>query len=100
MIRSVSTLGRSIGAATAESVVKASTGSRSFLLERAHIGEVAGDRGGCGHRRAHEMRAHALALAPFEVAIRRGRDAFARPARVAVDANTHGAPRLAPLESG
>src|SRR5262245_9116150 len=100
MIRSVSTLGRSIGAATAESVVKASMGSRSFLSKRTDIREVSGDRGRCGHRRTHEVRTDPLSLTPLEVAIRRGGDALAGSARVAVDANAHGAPRLAPLEAG
>ena len=58
MIRSVSTLGRSIGAATAVSVREGL--HRQLPPAVPHVGEAAGDRGGRRHRRAHQVRARAL----------------------------------------
>src|SRR5690242_1288970 len=72
MTRSVSTLGRSIGAAGG--------GSR-------------------GHRRRHEVRAGALALASLEVAVRGGGHALALARGLAVHAHAHRAAGLAPLEA-
>src|SRR3989441_12127878 len=46
------------------------------------------------------MRARALALAAFEVAVRRRGHALAFPGCLAVHADTHGAARLAPFEAG
>src|SRR5262249_4174505 len=94
--RSVSTLGRAIGSPTAVSFVNGSTSGS----ERPHVGEPAGDRGGRGHRRRHQMRARALALAPFEITIRRRRHALAGGRRLAVHPDAHRAARLPPLEAG
>src|ERR1700730_1024897 len=38
-------------------------------IQRPDVGESARDGGGRGHGRAHQMRARALALASFEVAV-------------------------------
>src|SRR6185437_9224912 len=65
----------------------------------AHVGETAGYGGGRRHRRTDEVRAHAAALAADEVAVRGRGDALARRAGVAVDADAHRAPRLAPVEA-
>src|SRR5262245_66548057 len=148
MMRSVSTLGRSMGAATAVSDVKAcmagrrkrretatsrpprdsggTGGARTWrnpwpapvdghsarrslrrtpsLLppgaERAHVREATRHRRGSRHRRPHQVRAHALALAALEVSVRRRGHALARPRRVAVDPDAHRAAGLAPLEPG
>src|SRR3990172_6705414 len=97
MIWSVSTLGMAIGTATASSCTK---GSTSGPHELAHVGELAGDRGGCGHGRAHQVRARAFALAADEIAVRGGRATLARRHQVAVDADAHGAAGLAPFEPG
>src|SRR5664279_1703512 len=66
MMRSVSTLTRSSGAAMPVRVVK---GSISGSQKATHIGEVARHGGGGGHAGAHQMRAAAAALAAFEVAV-------------------------------
>src|ERR1700687_4430718 len=61
---------------------------------------MAGHGGRNGQRRAEQMRAHAAALTADEVAVRRRGDALAGKAGVAVHADAHRAPRLAPLEAG
>src|SRR2546421_436459 len=96
MMRSVSMLGRSSGAATAVSLVKGSTSA----LKRADVGEAARHRGGGRHRRRHQVRARALALSSFEVAIRGGGHALALARGLAVHPHAHRAARLAPLEAG
>src|SRR2546430_1644054 len=96
MMRSVSMLGRSSGAATAVSLVKGSTSA----LKRADVGEAARHRGGGRHRRRHQVRARALALTSFEVAIRGGGHALALARGLAVHPHAHRAARLAPLEAG
>ena len=48
------------------------------MRELPHVGEVAGDRRGGGHRRADEVRAAARALAALEVAVRGRGAALAR----------------------
>src|SRR5262245_41435545 len=93
---SASTFGAAIGRPTAGTSANGSTSGS----ERPHVGEPAGDRGGRGHRRRHQMRARALALAPFEITIRRRRHALAGGRRLAVHPDAHRAARLAPLEAG
>src|SRR5262245_33319321 len=103
MRRSVSMLGRSRGTALAVSVVNASivfSPSQGSGGELPDVGEPAGDGGGRGHGRAHEMCAGTLPLAPLEVAIGRGGHALALTRGVAVDAHAHGTARIAPLEAG
>src|SRR5262249_53344561 len=95
MMRSVSTFGRSMGTATEVSVVK---GSISRAIQGAHVGEPTCDRCRGRHRRAHEMCAHALSLSPLEVAVRGRGDALSGLAQIAVHADAHRAPGLAPLE--
>ena len=77
MMRSVSTLARSIGAATAVSRTKGSMVRRG-PPRVPHVGEPPGDRGGRGHRGAHEVRARSLALPTLEVAIGGAGHALAR----------------------
>src|SRR6266446_744976 len=96
MIRSVSTFGRSIGSATAVRRVKACISG----VERADVGEPARDGGGRRHRRRHEMRPGALALAPLEVAVRGRRHALALAGGLAVHPDAHRTARLPPLEAG
>src|SRR4029453_3471994 len=97
--RSVSMLTASSGTATAVTEVKGSTSAR-LASERSDVGEAAGDRGAGGRGRAHEVRAHALTLASFEVAVGRRRHALPGAAGVAFHADAHRAARLAPLEPG
>src|SRR5438105_10706326 len=63
------------------------------------VDEVSRDGGRGGHRRADEMRAAALALAPLEIAIGRARAPLAGLQDVRVHAEAHAAPGFAPLES-
>src|SRR5262245_3217417 len=100
MMRSVSTLARSMGAATAVSATNASTSGLAVAQELAHIGEAARHRGGRRHRRAHQVRPDARTLAALEVAVRRGRDALTASTEVAVHPDAHRASGLAPLETG
>src|SRR5213078_1170778 len=69
-------------------------------LKRADVGEAARHRGGGRHRRRHQVRARALALTSFEVAIRGGGHALALARGLAVHPHAHRAARLAPLEAG
>src|SRR5690606_30105538 len=76
------------------------SGSRraaSFPL--AHIDKMSGDGCGRSHRRRHEMRAPAIALPAFEVAVRRRGAAFARCQLVWIHGKTHRAAGLAPVEA-
>src|SRR5258708_18779767 len=103
MILSVSMLIAGSGAATPVSWVNLSTASLLYvtlLHQVAHIGEVPGDRGGGGHRRAHQMGAPAVALAALEIAVRRRGAALARLEPVGVHGEAHRTTRLAPLEAG
>src|SRR5688500_12260997 len=61
---------------------------------------MAFDGGGRGHRRAHQVRAPARALAALEVAVRGGGAALALLEAVGVHAEAHRAARLAPFEAG
>src|SRR5580692_6781270 len=65
-----------------------------------HVGDAAGERGGGGCLRAHEMGAHLRSLAVLEVAIRGGDAALARRAAIAVSPRAHGAAGFAPEEAG
>src|SRR3989304_5275947 len=95
MMRSVSTLGRSSGAATPVSVVK----GRMLARQAPDVDEAARDGGRRRHRGRHEMGARALALAALEVAVGGGGHALALARRLAVHADAHRAARLAPLEA-
>src|ERR1700677_3219900 len=66
----------------------------------ADIREMTGDRGGGGHHGAHQVRATAAALAPFEVAVAGGRTALAGSENIRIHAQAHGAAGLTPLETG
>jgi len=92
MMRSVSMFAMSSGAATALRVVK-------VREEPAHVGDPAGDRGGGGHGRAHQVGARAFSLAAFEIAIGGRRAAQAGIDEVAVHADAHGAARREPLQA-
>src|SRR5690554_2370571 len=73
MIWSVSTLARSSGAIRPVWMVKAFIDAVfSGLDQFAHVDEVAGHRGGGGHRRADQVGAATGALAPLEVAVGSG----------------------------
>src|SRR5208282_634775 len=65
----------------------------------ADIDEMSFDRCRCGHHRADEVRAAALALASFEISIRRAGRAFAARQYVVVHADAHAATGVAPFES-
>src|SRR6476661_7565038 len=93
----VSILAMSSGAAIAVSVVKGSIGS---VGERAHVCQSAGDRCGCGHGRAHDVRERAGTLPPLEIAVRRRRRTRTARDRVAIGAAAHRAARVAPFETG
>src|SRR5262252_1936844 len=97
MIWSVSTSTRSSGATRPVWRVNGSIASAPIPL--ANVDEVAGDRGGGGHRRAHQVRTATFALASLEVAIRRAGAAFARLQDVGVHAQAHAAASLAPFET-
>src|SRR5439155_4017873 len=64
------------------------------------VDKVTGDRLRRRHRRAHQVRAPTRALAPLEVAIRGRRAPLAWGQDVRVHAQTHRAPRVAPLKAG
>src|SRR5438045_4105876 len=65
----------------------------------AYVGEVAHERGGGGHRRAHEVGAAAGALAAFEVAVGRARATLPGFEDVGVHPEAHRAAGLPPLEA-
>src|ERR1035438_5651252 len=99
MIWSVSTLLRRSGIARPVWVMKGSMVGVPSRLEVGGGGEAAGDGGGRGHLRRHQVSPRALALAAFEVAVRGGRAALTRRHRVRVHAQAHGAARGAPLRA-
>src|ERR1700674_5156305 len=68
--------------------------------ELAHIHKMAGNRRCGGHDGAYQMRAAALALASFEVAVRGAGTALALGQHVVVHADAHAAARITPFESG
>src|SRR4051812_38813054 len=63
-----------------------------------HVGQVARDRRRRGHRRAHQVRPAALALAALEVAVAGRGAALAGLELVRVHAEAHRAAGLAPVE--
>src|SRR4029453_3895383 len=65
-----------------------------------HVHEMAGDRGGCRHRRRDEVGATLVALAALEIAVRGRGTALAGSELVGVHREAHGAAGLAPLEAG
>src|SRR3990170_3852389 len=93
MIWSVSTLTRGRGATTPVSFLN---GSMSLPLPDVH--EVAGDGGGGGHLRAHQVRAPALPLPALEVAVGAGSAALPRLPDVRGHPQAHRAAGLPPLE--
>src|SRR5260221_13219111 len=97
MMMSVLTFWRINGAARASRTVKASM-VLFPCLERAYIGDAAGDRRRDGHRWTGEMRAPARPLPADEIAVGRGDAALAGRDRVAVHRQAHRAARLAPFE--
>src|SRR3981189_2093494 len=66
----------------------------------ANVDELAGDRGGGGHRGRHQMGAALVALAALEIAVRGRGAALARLELVRVHGEAHGATGLAPFEAG
>ena len=70
-----------------------------LVLPLADIDEVAGDGGGGGHGGRDQVRAAALALPAFEVAVAGGGAALARLELVGVHRQAHAAAGLAPLEA-
>src|SRR4051794_31549263 len=58
-----------------------------------------GDRCGRGHRRTHQVRATTLALAAFEIAVRRAGAPLTRLQDVRVHTQAHATASLAPLEA-
>src|SRR5437016_3177236 len=69
-------------------------------IEFAHVDEMTGNRGGCRHDRADEVRAAVFALAPFEVAIAGAGAALMRRQDIGVHADAHTAAGVEPLETG
>src|SRR5262245_31718235 len=96
---SVSTLAIGSGAATPVRRTNFSIIS-SLRHEFADIGEMAVDGSRGGHRRTDEVRAPAITLAAFEVAVRGRGAALAGLQAVVVHGETHRAARLAPFEAG
>src|SRR5579864_4177748 len=99
MIASVSTFSRSIRATRPVCRVKACMRRSRSSDVLARVDEVAVQRGGRGHRRAHQVRTAAGALPAFEVAVAGGGAALARFEAVGVHRQAHRAARLAPLEA-
>src|SRR5690242_19904911 len=73
---------------------------RNVDAELADVHKMAGDGGGCGHDRAYQVRAAALALTAFEIAVRRAGAALAGRQDVVVHTNAHAASGVAPFETG
>src|SRR6185312_5857858 len=102
MIWSVSTLGRSSGAAVE---VRTLMGCMLFRLLRiielpvANVGEVAGDSGCCCHLRADEVSAASTALSAFEVAVAGAGATFSGGEDVGIHAEAHAAAGFAPVEA-
>src|SRR5579883_2468087 len=64
------------------------------------VGEMSGDSGRRGHRRANQVRTSAAPLAAFEVAVAGRSAAFAGLQRIGIHAQAHRASSLAPVETG
>src|SRR4051812_28429430 len=97
MIWSVSTSARLSGMATPRMVL---TACMLVALPVANVDEVAGDRGGSGHRGADQVGAAAGTLPALEVAVRGAGTALTGQQEVGVHAQAHRAARVAPLEAG
>src|ERR1700677_1174353 len=100
---SVLTLDNSSGQAL--SVRRTNFSIRESLLlaageQQPRVGEVPGDCGGRDHRGRHQMGACTRALAAAEVTVGGRSTALAGGYDVAVDADTHGAARVGPFQSG
>src|SRR5207247_6221677 len=67
---------------------------------RAHIDELAGDRGRSSHRGTHEMGAAATPLPPLEVAIGSGGATLPDTQHVGIHAEAHRTAGVAPFEAG
>src|SRR5262249_1485764 len=74
---------------------RTSSGSRPL----SDVDELAGNRGGCGHRRRDQMCAALVALPALEIAIGRGRATFAGAEPVGIHGKAHRAAWLAPVEA-
>src|SRR5271163_2128432 len=72
----------------------------SLSLPLPYIDKMSRNRRRRRHRGTHEMSPAALALPPFEVAIRRAGASLARLQHVGIHREAHAASRLAPLEAG
>jgi len=72
----------------------------AFELPFPYIGEVACNRSGGGHGRAHQMGAAAAALAAFEIAVAGGSTTLARAEYVGIHRQTHRTACLTPFKSG
>ena len=68
-------------------------------LQRTNVGEAAGDGGGGGHGRAHQVGATGTTLTPLEVAVAGGGAALPRLQPVVVHGQTHGAAGQTPLKA-
>src|SRR3954470_4602116 len=88
-----------IGAATPVTRIKGSIPA-SVPDQTTHVRQLARDRGGRSHGRAHQVRPSTGPLATNEVAVGGGRAALLGADGVAVDGRTHGAARIPPFESG
>src|SRR6186713_1238333 len=96
MIWSVSTSARLSGIATPRMVF---TACILVALPVADVDEVAGDRGGSGHRGADQVGTAAGALPSLEVTVRGAGTALAGQQEVRVHAQAHRAASVAPLEA-
>src|SRR5215467_10735839 len=68
----------------------------SILQQFADVRQAAGDGGGGGHGRAHQVRTAAATLASLEVAVGGGGATLAGLQLVGIHGEAHGAARLAP----
>src|SRR5260370_3672840 len=69
-------------------------------VEFADVDEMACYGGGCGHKRADQVRAAVFALAALEIAVGGAGAAFVGRQDVGVHADAHAAAGIAPLEAG
>src|SRR3977135_3925062 len=73
---------------------------RDCSAKLAHVGEMAGDRRGRRHCRAHQMGLGVRPLAALEIAVRGRGDALAMLRPVVIHRHAIRAARLAPFEAG
>ena len=74
--------------------------SSERLCHGTDVGKASVYRGGCSHSGADQVRAPAVALPAFEVAVGSGGAALARSEAVGVHGEAHRAARFAPFETG